>query len=121
MVVYEIEDTNGNILLAFRVDKGQIQSLLNCVYADEDNDYIFNTDDVLVRIQLEGSKNIEEIVSKEREKIRKLQTEMDRLWDKAVRNIPYEDLITSGLNDKDKNKYYELLEQIEKLEEICDD
>lgn len=52
-----------------------------------------------------------------RKRIKELQKEMDMLWDKAVKNIAYEDLIELGLNESDKNKYYSLVEEVEKLEE----
>lgn len=52
MVVYEIEDYNGNTILAFRVKKDKILSMLNCDIADEDKDYLFNSKDNLVRIQM---------------------------------------------------------------------
>lgn len=50
--VIEIEDTNGNTILAFMIDdKGNIVKMNNCSVADEDCDYIFDTEKNLIRIQ----------------------------------------------------------------------
>ena len=49
----EIEDTDGNTLMGFQVDnKGKIINYHNCSIADEsDDDYLFNSENSLVRIQ----------------------------------------------------------------------
>lgn len=50
--VIEIEDTNGNTIMAISIDKnGNISELQNCSVADADDDYIFNTNKELIRIQ----------------------------------------------------------------------
>lgn len=52
--VIEIEDYNGNTIMTISVDsKGNIERMLNCEVADEDEDYIFNTNKELIRIQAE--------------------------------------------------------------------
>jgi hypothetical protein len=53
MVVYEIEDSEGNTICSFRVVKDRIVKTKNCEVADEDKDYLFITRDKLVRLQLE--------------------------------------------------------------------
>jgi len=53
MVVYEIEDSNGNTICSFRVLKGKVVLTDCCEVADIEKDYINNTKDRLVRIQLE--------------------------------------------------------------------
>lgn len=58
--VVEIEDYNGNTIMAFEVDKnGIITKYNNCDIADIDSDYIFNTDRDLMRIQVRESDNNE--------------------------------------------------------------
>lgn len=50
--VIEIEDYNGNTIMAFMIDeKGNVEQYLNCEIADEDDDYIFESDKNLIRIQ----------------------------------------------------------------------
>lgn len=50
--VIEIEDNEGNTILAFMVDdKGNIKEIEGGNIADEDVDYIFNTEKNLIRIQ----------------------------------------------------------------------
>lgn len=50
--VISVEDANGNTILSFRIDnKGNIIEYNNGDVADVDNDYIFNTDKELIRIQ----------------------------------------------------------------------
>lgn len=50
--VIEIEDYDGNTIMAFQVDNsGKIVKYMDCDIADEDVDYLFNTDKILVRIQ----------------------------------------------------------------------
>ena len=50
--VIEIEDYNGNTIMAFEIDeKGNIKQMADCSIADEDFDYIFNTNKNLIRIQ----------------------------------------------------------------------
>ncbi len=50
----EIEDTEGNTIMAFSInEEGKIEKYLNCNIADLDNDYIFNTEKTLIRIQKE--------------------------------------------------------------------
>jgi len=55
MTVIEIEDYNGNTVMAFRVSKelshGDFEQFQDCNVADEDGDYIFGTQDNLIRIQ----------------------------------------------------------------------
>lgn len=52
--IIEIEDYNGNTIMAISIDKnGNIDNMLNCSIADIDNDYLFNTDKELMRIQAE--------------------------------------------------------------------
>ena len=51
--VVEIEDYNGNTIMAFETNKyGKIMNYDNCDIADIDSDYIFNTDKDLMRIQV---------------------------------------------------------------------
>ena len=50
-MIIEIEDKNGNTLCYFRV-KDTITDLNNCEVADVEDDYFFNTDEPLKRIQL---------------------------------------------------------------------
>jgi hypothetical protein len=52
-----------------------------------------------------------------RKRLKEIQAELDKLWDKAVRNILYKDLIDLGLNESDKEKYYSMLKEVEELEE----
>lgn len=50
--VIEIEDNEGNTILALMVDdKGNIKEIEGGTIADEDVDYIFNTEKNLIRIQ----------------------------------------------------------------------
>lgn len=50
--VIEIEDYNGNTIMAISIDKnGNISELQNCSVADLDYDYLFNTKKELIRIQ----------------------------------------------------------------------
>ena len=63
MTVLEIEDDNGNTIGAIRVqincfEKGGILicGLKNLEIADEDGDYIFDTKDRLIRLQLNENK-----------------------------------------------------------------
>ena len=50
--IIEIEDYNGNTIMAISIDKnGNIDNMLNCSIADIDGDYLFNTDKELIRIQ----------------------------------------------------------------------
>lgn len=50
--VIEIEDYNGNTIMAIEIDeKGNIKNFQDCSVADIDGDYIFNTDKELIRIQ----------------------------------------------------------------------
>lgn len=50
--IIEIEDYNGNTIMAISIDKnGNIDNMLNCSIADIDGDYLFNTDKELMRIQ----------------------------------------------------------------------
>ena len=52
--IIEIEDYNGNTIMAISIDKnGNIDNMLNCSIADIDDDYLFNTDKELIRIQAE--------------------------------------------------------------------
>lgn len=52
--IIEIEDYNGNTIMAISIDKnGNIDNMLNCSIADIDDDYLFNTDKELMRIQAE--------------------------------------------------------------------
>ena len=52
--IIEIEDYNGNTIMAISIDKnGNIDNMLNCNIADIDDDYLFNTDKELIRIQAE--------------------------------------------------------------------
>ena len=53
--VIEIEDYNGNTIMAFEIDeKGNIKQMADCSIADEDFDYIFNTNKNLIRIQADN-------------------------------------------------------------------
>lgn len=50
--IVEIEDYNGNTIMAISIDKnGNIDNMLNCNITDIDDDYLFNTDKELIRIQ----------------------------------------------------------------------
>jgi hypothetical protein len=55
MTVIEIEDYNGNTIMAFRLNMSliskDIAELHKCDIADEDGDYIFNSKENLIRIQ----------------------------------------------------------------------
>ena len=52
--IIEIEDYNGNTIMAISIDKnGNVDNMLNCSIADIDGDYLFNTDKELMRIQAE--------------------------------------------------------------------
>jgi len=58
MTVFEIENGNGETLIAFQIkinEKKEIEiiKLQDCSYADRDNDYIFNSKDELIRIQMD--------------------------------------------------------------------
>lgn len=57
-MIIEIEDYNGNTMGAFRItpnafaDGGiEISKLKNFEIADADGDYVFDTDDILIRMQ----------------------------------------------------------------------
>ena len=53
--VIEIEDYNGNTIMAFEIDeKGNIKQMADCSIADEDFDYSFNTNKNLIRIQADN-------------------------------------------------------------------
>lgn len=59
--VVEIEDYNGNTIMAFEVNEyGKIVNYDNCDIADIDSDYIFDTDKDLMRIQVRESDNDDE-------------------------------------------------------------
>lgn len=48
----EIEDYNGNTIMAFEInDKLEITQTKYCDVADVDGDYIFDSDNKLIRIQ----------------------------------------------------------------------
>lgn len=50
----DIEDSNGNTIMAISIDKeGNIIKLFNCNVADIEEDYMFNTDKDLIRLQAE--------------------------------------------------------------------
>lgn len=50
----DIEDSNGNTIMAISIDKeGNITKLFNCNVADIEEDYMFNTDKDLIRLQAE--------------------------------------------------------------------
>lgn len=53
--VFEIEAYDGNTLMAFEIevkgDEVEIIKTLDCSHADTDNDYIFETEADLYRIQ----------------------------------------------------------------------
>lgn len=52
--VIEIEDNEGNTILALMIDdKGNIKEIEGGTIADDDIDYIFNTEKNLIRIQQE--------------------------------------------------------------------
>lgn len=52
--VVEIEDNEGNTILALMIDdKGNIKEIEGGTIADDDVDYIFNTEKNLIRIQQE--------------------------------------------------------------------
>lgn len=52
--VIHIEDTNGNTLFAFEIDKdGNIITQHNCTIADECDDCVLHTDKTAIRIQEE--------------------------------------------------------------------
>lgn len=54
--VVEIEDYNGNTIMSFRVDdKGNIVDYSNMSVADIENDYIYNSDKELIRLQQEDN------------------------------------------------------------------
>ena len=55
-ITFEIEDYFGNTMIAFEVkvnEDGEVDvtQTLNCSHADTDGDYIFDTDNKLIRIQ----------------------------------------------------------------------
>lgn len=52
-MIYEIEDTEGNMLMAFEVKFNKIIRMYRCSVADEDKDYIFKSKQKLIRIQQE--------------------------------------------------------------------
>lgn len=49
----EIEDYYGNRLMAFEINlsTGKIERTESCSYADSDGDYIFDSDNELIRVQ----------------------------------------------------------------------
>lgn len=53
--VFEIESYDGNTMMAFEIavkgDELEIVKTLDCSHADTDNDYIFETESDLYRIQ----------------------------------------------------------------------
>ena len=50
--VIEIEDYNGNTLMAIEIDEnGKIIKFIDCEIADMTDDYLFNTDKDLIRLQ----------------------------------------------------------------------
>ena len=52
--VITIENCEGDSIMSFEIDKnGKIIRFENCDIADEDIDYIFGTDKVIIRIQQE--------------------------------------------------------------------
>jgi len=51
-MIIEIEDYNGNTLCAFEIEGKLKMRYLNCDIADEDGDYLFGTNQKLVRIQM---------------------------------------------------------------------
>ena len=57
MTIIEIEDEKGNTYLSFRVKHTKkediIEMLRNCNLADVESDYLYNTDEPLLRIQKE--------------------------------------------------------------------
>ena len=53
-MIIEIEDKKGNTICGFKlsVKKAVIKKFLNCEIADIDKDYLFNTKDNLIRLQV---------------------------------------------------------------------
>lgn len=50
--VIEIEDYDGNTIMAIMIDKnGEIIKYLDCEIADSDSDYLFDSDKTLIRLQ----------------------------------------------------------------------
>lgn len=53
--VITIENYNGDSVMTIEIDKlGNITRMENCSVADTDNDYIFNTDKTLIRLQADN-------------------------------------------------------------------
>lgn len=55
MTMIEIEDTNGNTLMSFRIKNTKkediVDMMTDCNLADVESDYINNTNEPLLRIQ----------------------------------------------------------------------
>ena len=49
--VLSIENRNGETILAIEIENGKIKRIANGSVADLDEDYIFNTNKELIRIQ----------------------------------------------------------------------
>ena len=50
-MIIEIEDYNGNTLMAFQIQGTNVYQTLNCSLADKDFDDIFGTQDIKIRMQ----------------------------------------------------------------------
>jgi len=57
MTIIEIEDTNGNTLCHFKIkgtrEEDIVENLNKCSLADVEGDYLTNTDEPLLRIQVD--------------------------------------------------------------------
>lgn len=47
----EVENGDGDPILAFQIEDGEVTETKNCDVADIEGDYIFQTDNELIRIQ----------------------------------------------------------------------
>lgn len=94
--VVEVEDYNGNTIFSFRVDdKGNIVDYSNMSVADIDNDYIYNTDKELIRLQQEENTLYDKLV---------LDEIKEQIKEKFIENYSTNHLTIDlmGLVDEDK-------------------
>ena len=58
-ITIEVEDTRGNTIGAINLQNNNVMGDISL--ADKDGDYIFNTDNELIRLQLENENNINKV------------------------------------------------------------
>lgn len=60
--IIEIELPNGNTAGVMEIENGEIIKMIGLSYADQDRDYFFDTDKILVRLALEEKESVEGLI-----------------------------------------------------------